>query len=480
MIKFSDERNMKLITRKVKRQFLRKVHKGIYLEPRDKLSNFAELVIDKLAIKGIISYSSALEFPNNIGDNLYIQGSVNKKYNFSEDNFMIHVLQANKKISYNGDMLEKTRIDGILKLNFDVACLVQFIPSSIFEKRSNKKLACKMIVEKILHNFGGIDQAGEYFKALKRRSLIYGLEEPFEILKEYFQDYYRKYYLTKDTKRVAMFTVLRDELLIKPPIVYPAIKEDTLFFFEAYFTNYIEGTEFEIEEAEKIVYDASHRYERHKDGNDIKQTYEVVKSIVQNPIYYANYQDFESALKKVHYKMMGHRDEIIVGEFKEKVNRSGALRFVLPEQVIPTLKKGFELYQSLVEPFHKAVFMMTFLSEIHPFEDGNGRIARLFMNNELSKGNQLHILVPTVFRDDYITALKGFSHQENPQPIINSLVKAYKITNEIKWESLRGEVTEYIQNNSGFEKDSNSIWGVRPSLSEELKHNEDELPFSLG
>ena len=471
---------MRLITSKVKRNLLRKVYKGIYLEPRDELSNYAELVVDKLGIKGIISYSSALEFPNNIENNFYIQGSVNKKYTFINEDFMIHVLQANKKIAYNGNMLEKTSIDGIYKLNFDVACLVQFIPSSIFEKRSNKNLACKMIIDKILQNSGDISQAGEYFQSLKKRAILYGLDELYDILKIYFQDYYRKYYLTEDIKRVAMFTALRDELLTKPATFYPAIKEDTLFFFEAYFTNYIEGTEFEIEEAEKIVYDVNHRYERHKDGNDIKKTYEVIKEMVQSPIHFRNYEDFENILKKVHRAMMGHRNEIIVGKFKELPNRSGALRFVVPEQVIPTLKKGFELYKTLNEPFHKAVFMMTFLSEVHPFEDGNGRIARLFMNNELSKGKQLHILVPTVFRDDYITALKGFSHQENPRPVINSLAKAYKITNEINWKSLRREVTEYIQNNSGFEKDTNSIWGVKPSLSKEASNNEAVLPFNIS
>ncbi len=36
------------------------------------------------------------------------------------------------------------------------------------------------------------------------------------------------------------------------------------------------------------------------------------------------------------------------------------------------------------EPFAKAICMMFLVSEVHPFNDGNGRVARVTMNAELS------------------------------------------------------------------------------------------------
>jgi len=91
-------------------------------------------------------------------------------------------------------------------------------------------------------------------------------------------------------------------------------------------------------------------------------------------------------------------------------------------------------------------------------------ICRIFFNNELSKAGINHIIIPTVFRDDYITALKGFSYQGNPNPIISAFIKAYKITNSIDWSKPLNDINIFIRENSGFEKDINSIWGISPQI----------------
>jgi len=43
--------------------------------------------------------------------------------------------------------------------------------------------------------------------------------------------------------------------------------------------------------------------------------------------------------------------------------------------------------------------MMFMISEVHPFNDGNGRIACVMMNAELVRADQSHIIIPTVFRE---------------------------------------------------------------------------------
>jgi Fic family protein len=49
--------------------------------------------------------------------------------------------------------------------------------------------------------------------------------------------------------------------------------------------------------------------------------------------------------------------------------------------------------------------MMFLVAEVHPFADGNGRVARIMMNAELVAARESRIIVPTVFRNNYLMAL---------------------------------------------------------------------------
>ena len=44
-----------------------------------------------------------------------------------------------------------------------------------------------------------------------------------------------------------------------------------------------------------------------------------------------------------------------------------------------TLHEGFKLYRNLREPLARALFMMFEISEVHPFDDGNGRFDQLLV-----------------------------------------------------------------------------------------------------
>ena len=55
---------------------------------------------------------------------------------------------------------------------------------------------------------------------------------------------------------------------------------------------------------------------------------------------------------------------------------------------------------------------------MHPFEDGNGRISRLMMNAELVSSGQAKIIVPTVFRQDYIGALRRLSRNGDADVLV--------------------------------------------------------------
>lgn len=72
--------------------------------------------------------------------------------------------------------------------------------------------------------------------------------------------------------------------------------------------------------------------------------------------------------------------------------------------------------------------MMFVLSETHPFLDGNGRLARVMMNAELVKGRQAKIIIPTVFRDDYIGTLKKLTKHGDSLPYIRMLMRTHEFS----------------------------------------------------
>jgi len=53
---------------------------------------------------------------------------------------------------------------------------------------------------------------------------------------------------------------------------------------------------------------------------------------------------------------------------------------------------------------------MALITECHPFDDGNGRIARLAANAELSAAGEVRLVIPNVYRNNYLAALSGFSN----------------------------------------------------------------------
>lgn len=115
----------------------------------------------------------------------------------------------------------------------------------------------------------------------------------------------------------------------------------------------------------------------------------------------------------------------MLGSFKTRANRAGNSFFVEPDKVVGTLKKGFQLMPSLPSPLARALYVMFLISEVHPFEDGNGRVARLMMNAELTAGGQTKIIIPTVYRDDYLLNLRRLARKHDTAAYIRMMDRAH-------------------------------------------------------
>jgi Fic family protein len=101
-----------------------------------------------------------------------------------------------------------------------------------------------------------------------------------------------------------------------------------------------------------------------------------------------------------------------------------------------TLIRGFDYYRALRDPFAKAAYIMFLISEVHPFNDGNGRIARVMMNAELVKAGQSKVIIPTVFRIDYLGALQKLTRKEEPDVYIRMLQRARQFNATLKGEDI--------------------------------------------
>jgi fido (protein-threonine AMPylation protein) len=87
------------------------------------------------------------------------------------------------------------------------------------------------------------------------------------------------------------------------------------------------------------------------------------------------------------------------------------------------------------EPMGRAVAMMVLVTEAHPFDDGNGRVARLTSNAELSAANEVRIIIPTVYRNNYLAGLSGVSNGSDGQAMAAILEYAQRWTALVDWST---------------------------------------------
>lgn len=231
---------------------------------------------------------------------------------------------------------------------------------------------------------------------------------------------------------MALFAALRRAVLPGRPA--PSLTTEGVrhaAFFEAYFSNYIEGTEFLVDEAADIVFRGKVVPQRPADAHDVIGTYRIVVNNEEMHRVPASAEELIELLKSRHATLLAGRPERQPGRFKEEINRAGETVFVAPELVVGTLVKGFEPYRALDDPLGRAMYMMFLVAEVHPFVDGNGRIARVMLNAELTSGGRARIIIPTVYREDYLLALRALTRQGNTDPYLRMLDRAQEFTSRI-------------------------------------------------
>lgn len=250
-----------------------------------------------------------------------------------------------------------------------------------------------------------------------------------------------------DEKRMHLFETLYDalrECYFVPRLVGIISEEErNIAFFESYFSNYIEGTEFELDEARQIVETGLPISKRSEDSHDILGTFNVLSNRSAMMRYPTSSQELIQLLCHRHAILMAGRPDLYPGRLKEKNNRAGNTIFVDAERVVGTLDAGFRYYAALTSPLAKAIYMMFLISEVHPFYDGNGRIARVMMNAELFRAGEAKIIVPNVYREDYLLSLRQLSKNGEPQTFIKVMETLHHFSSTLYGRTFQ-QMTDYL------------------------------------
>ena len=259
-----------------------------------------------------------------------------------------------------------------------------------------------------------------------------------------------------DANRLALFEKLAAALRSVPfrqPAAVTRSEQSRLHFafLESYFSNFIEGTEFDVNEARGFVLEGKPITERPKDSHDIIGVFRQALNPGWANQTLGSGESVLHQLRERHADQMKERPEVGPGEFKTLANRAGNTEFVVPRFVRGTLVEGSKLLASVPPGTARAMMAMFLVSEVHPFTDGNGRLARLVMNAELSVVNSCRIIVPTLFREEYLDCLRVLTREGDPKPFLDAMQWIHQWTAAFDYENLDKVIAD-MQLCNAFEK----------------------------
>jgi len=76
-----------------------------------------------------------------------------------------------------------------------------------------------------------------------------------------------------------------------------------------------------------------------------------------------------------------------------------------------------------LDSFTLAAYTHAEFVKIHPFVDGNGRIARFLMNYQLVKNNYLPININYSQKEEYFKCLEAYANEKNLKPLTNLIIE---------------------------------------------------------
>ncbi|MDO8428602.1 MAG: Fic family protein [Candidatus Diapherotrites archaeon] len=139
----------------------------------------------------------------------------------------------------------------------------------------------------------------------------------------------------------------------------------------------------------------------------------------------------EEFLLKIHEMYFKETKPSIAGAYKKYANyiRTSAFQLTAPELVPKELNDYFNEYEKLskqLHPLELAAWAHWKLVRIHPFQDGNGRAARIVMNYILHRQGYGMIDIQTKEKQVYFKTLEKCNYNNNARALAVRLVRRFK------------------------------------------------------
>ncbi len=455
-------------SKQVKSGRLRKIATRVYTtnmddSPEDIIRRNVFYILGQLYPHAVISHRSAFELkPTNEGD-IFPTYKYTKKITLP--GITVHLLQGPMGTDHDMPFIENLYISSTerrmlenLQKGRTRGRISKCLPKTYIEENLEKML--------VVNGEAGINEFRDRAKEIAKQL---NMTEEFETLNSIIgallstkpsgiltadSAFARAQGVPFDQERIKLFETLFETLNKE---YFPVINEQNISttafrnfaFFESYFSNYIEGTEFEIEDAYRIIETGQPMLARNADSHDVLGTFQIVASRREMRRTPSTANELIEILQDRHRIMMAARPDRNPGKFKMQNNHAGDSHFVDYTLVRGTLIKGFDFYKALTSPFAKALFILFMISEIHPFKDGNGRISRIMMNAELVHADQSKIIIPTVFREDYLNGLRRLTRKGDPSVIIRAMSRVRLFSAKIIGENF-DETRRYLEGTNAF------------------------------
>lgn len=135
----------------------------------------------------------------------------------------------------------------------------------------------------------------------------------------------------------------------------------------------------------------------------------------------------EDYVLQIHKIILSGIDDTNAGFYRSVRVRISGSQTILPNPLkVPDLMREFGkwLLEKSDDVLLKAIEAHYRLVSIHPFVDGNGRTARLFLNSMLLESGYAPIIIRKIDRKRYLSALETYQTKENSEPYYRFMLTA--------------------------------------------------------